>query len=41
MIFDIKGSNLNIIYQNKENDANIEFYDSSTNFVSVGMSYSF
>ena len=39
--FDIKGSNLNIIYQKKENDANIEFYDSSTNFVSVGMSYSF
>ena len=39
--FDIKGSNLNIIYQNKETDANIEFYDSSTNFVSVGMSYSF
>lgn len=39
--FDIEGSNLNIIYQNKENDANIDFYDSSTNFVSVGMSYSF
>jgi len=39
--FDIDGTNLNIIYQNKENDANIEFYDSSTQFVSVGMSYSF
>jgi len=39
--FDIEGTNLNIIYQNKENDANIEFYDSSTKLFSVGVSYSF
>jgi len=39
--FDIAGSNLNILYQNKDTDANIEFYDSSTKFFSVGMSYSF
>ena len=39
--FDIEGINLNIIYQNKKNDANIEFYDSSTKFFSVGVSYSF
>jgi hypothetical protein len=39
--FDIEGTNLNIIYQNRENDANIAFYDSSTKFFSVGLSYSF
>ena len=39
--FDIEGTNLNIIYQNKKNDANIEFYDSSTKLFSVGVSYSF
>ncbi|QUM88453.1 DUF2860 family protein [Moritella sp. 36] len=39
--FDIEGTNLNIIYQNKKNDANIAFYDSSTKLFSVGMSYSF
>lgn len=39
--FDIEHSNLNVIYQNKDIDANIDFYDSTTNFVSVGMSYNF
>jgi len=37
----IEDSSLNIIYQNKENDANIEFYDSSTKLFSVGVSYNF
>jgi len=39
--FDIEDTNLNIIYQNKKNDPNIAFYDSSTKLFSVGMSYSF
>jgi hypothetical protein len=39
--FNIEDSNLNVIYQNKDIDANIDFYDSTTNFVSVGMSYNF
>lgn len=39
--FNIKDSNLNILYQNKDNDSNIAFYDSSTQFFSVGMSYNF
>lgn len=39
--FNIDNSNLNIIYQNKDIDANINFYDSSNQFVSVGMSYNF
>ena len=39
--FNIEDSNLNVLYQNKENDANITFYDSSTKFFSVGISYNF
>ncbi|PKH05629.1 DUF2860 family protein [Moritella sp. Urea-trap-13] len=39
--FNIADTNLNVIYQNKDIDANIDFYDSTTNFVSVGMSYNF
>ncbi|MDX2321933.1 MAG: DUF2860 family protein [Moritella sp.] len=39
--FNIEDSSLNIIYQNKDIDANIDFYDSTSSFVSVGMSYNF
>jgi len=39
--FDIEDSNLNILYQNKDIDANIDFYDSTNQFVSIGMSYNF